>query len=206
MTQITHGIRSVLSHPIVYNSFQNLMGARQMRTFLTNNFIHPEQGMNVLDIGCGPAEILDYLPAVNYWGFDISEPYIQQATSRYGTKGKFTCQTLGLNDLQDLPRFDIVLALGLLHHLDDTFATQLLNIAYSALKSGGRLITLDPCLEIGQNPIARYLILKDRGQNVRSRDGYNTLISNVFSQYHIEVRHKSGIPYTHCFTECTRTE
>lgn len=205
MAQITYGLRTVLGCPLVYSAFQTLMGAKRGRTLLVTDFIHPEQGMNVLDIGCGPAEILDYLPMVNYWGFDISESYIQQATKRYSTKGKFTCKILNQDNLQDLPHFDLVLAIGLLHHLDDNDALALLNIAHNALKPGGRLVTVDPCLEAGQNPIARYLILKDRGQNVRTREGYLTLISTVFPKYHLEVRHTSWIPYTHCYTQSTRT-
>ncbi len=158
----------------------------------------------MLDIGCGPADILGYLPAVNYWGLNISESYIQQAISRYGAKGLFACKILNQEDLHDLPAFDLVLAIGLIHHLDDEAAVVLLNIAHSALKLGGRLVTIDPCLEAGQNPIARYLILKDRGQNVRTRDGYAALISTVFPEYRLEVRQTSWIPYTHCYMECAR--
>lgn len=204
MAQITHGLRAILGHPIVYNIFQRVMGAKRVRTILVTDFIRPQPNMNVLDIGCGPAEILDYLPAVNYWGFDISNAYIQQAVARYGQKGTFVCKILSPKDLQNLPTFDLVLAIGLLHHLDDESATALINIAYNSLKPGGRLVTIDPCLVANQNPIARYLILKDRGQNVRTRDGYSALISTVFSEYRIDVRHKSWIPYTHCYMECTR--
>lgn len=206
MAQITNGLRAILGHPLVYSTFQNFMGAKRGRTLLVTDFIRPQQGMNVLDIGCGPAEILDYLPAVNYWGFDISELYIQQAQSQYGAKGKFACKILKQEDLHDLPTFDLVLAIGLLHHLDDDAAIALLNIAHKALKTGGRLVTVDPCLETGQNPIARYLILKDRGQNVRTRDSYAALVSTVFPEYRLEVRHTSWIPYTRCYMECTRTE
>jgi SAM-dependent methyltransferase len=204
MAQITHGLRAILGHPFVYSLFQDVMGAKKGRTLLATEFIRPERGMSVLDIGCGPAEILDYLPEVNYWGFDISESYIQQATTKYGSRGKFTRKILDESDLQDLPRFDLVLALGLMHHLDDDATIALLNIAYKALKPGGRLITVDPCLEAGQNPLARYLILKDRGQNVRTREGYEKLIASVFPEHSIEVRHTAWIPYTRCYTQCTR--
>lgn len=39
--------------------------------------------------------------------------------------------------------FDIVLVVGVLHHLDDTEALQLCQLAQAGLKSGGTLITLD---------------------------------------------------------------
>jgi len=205
MTQITTGVRAILSSPIIYNALQRIMGAHSGRKLLVEDFLRPQLGMNVLDIGCGPAEIIDYLPKVNYWGFDISNSYIAQANSRYGSKGNFFCKLISLEDLSNLPSFDLVLAIGLLHHLDDNSAMAMLNLAHRALKPGGRLITVDPCLEIDQNPIARYLIMKDRGQNVRTRSEYASLISSAFSEHRIDVRNKAWIPYTHCYMEGTRT-
>ena len=205
MAEVSNGIRSVLSSPWVYAMFQSLLGAHAVRSSLVNDTIRPSQGMCVLDIGCGPAEILDYLPEVKYWGFDISQRYIDRARSHFGTRGSFTCKVLTESDLGQLPAFDRVLAVGVLHHLDDKTALSLLKLAHRALKPGGRLITLDPCFHPGQNPIARFLISRDRGQNVRDRDGYEVLSSAVFGECTARIRHKSGIPYTHCVMECTRT-
>lgn len=205
MGQVTSGFLAILSNPTIYNAFQAIMGAHHGRITFVEDFVRPQPKMNILDVGCGPAKILDYLPSVNYWGFDISSPYISQATSQYGGKGHFFCKELHAEDLVDLPTFDIVLAIGLLHHLDDEAAIALLNLAHDALKPGGRLVTIDPCLAAGQNLIAEYLVLHDRGRNVRTRDGYESLVSNVFSKRRIEVRHRAWIPYTHCFMECTRT-
>ena len=204
MTQITTGIRSVLSHPMVYSALQTLMGAHAVRSALIGA-VRPKPGMDILDIGCGPADILEYLPNTNYWGFDISAPYIEQARSRFGNRGNFQCKVLTNSDLQQLPKIDVVLAIGVLHHLDDDTAHSLLELAHRALKGGGRLITLDPCFEVGQHPIARFLISRDRGQNVRNKDEYAQLASGVFTDCRVEVRHKTGIPYTHCIMECTRT-
>ena len=205
MPQVTNGIRSVLSHPVVYSTFQNLMGVHAVRSALLNRAIRPKPGMHVLDIGCGPAEILEYLPETKYWGFDISEPYIEQARSRFGDRGHFQAKMLTSSDLEHLPLFDVVLVIGVLHHLDDETAQSLLKLAHLALKPGGRLITLDPCFQKGQNPIARFLISLDRGQNVRKKNEYEQLASGIFTDCRIEVRHKTGIPYTHCIMECTRT-
>lgn len=104
-----------------------------------------------------------------------------------------------------MPAFDIVLLMGVLHHLDDQTAVDVLNLANKALKPGGRLLSFDPCFEPGQNPIARFLINHDRGQNVRSQQGYTKLAEQVFNSPKVIVRHQSWVPYTHCFMECTRT-
>jgi SAM-dependent methyltransferase len=107
-------------------------------------------------------------------------------------------------DVENMPSFDVVLALGLIHHLGDEEAVGIMRLAYKALKPGGRLLTVDPCLEPGQNPIARFLVNNDRGQNVRNKAAYASVANAVFKSPRIEVRHQRWIPYTHCFMECTR--
>ena len=79
MSQITHGVRAILSHPLVYSTLQSLMGAHSSRKSFVGNYVKPFPGMRILDIGCGPADILAYLPQVSYSGFDISQDYIDQA-------------------------------------------------------------------------------------------------------------------------------
>ncbi len=204
MAQITHGFRAMLSNPVVYSMFQLLMGGRQGRASFVTDFVKPVTGMRVLDVGCGPAEILDYLPAVDYWGFDISEEYISHAIKKFAARGRFFPRLLAMGDLASMPKFDVVLATGVLHHMDDEVAVEFLRLAQEALKPGGRLVTIDPCWVPGQNPIAKFLIARDRGQNVRTEAGYRELVNGVFGSVKITVRHKAWVPYTHCFTECTR--
>jgi len=204
MVQITTGVRAIFSNPIIYSTFQSIMGAHKLRSRFVEEFIKPNLGCAILDIGCGPADILDYLPDVTYCGFDISETYIAQAKNRFGQRGDFYSKILTDTDVETMPKFDIVLALGLLHHLDDESAIVVLQLASKVLKPGGRLVTFDPCFAAKQNPIARFLVGADRGQNVRSEAGYTTIASMVFDAPRVIVRHRVWIPYTHCFMECTK--
>ena len=193
----------MLSSPFVYNGFQSLMGADRGRREFTELYIRPQPGQNVLDVGCGTSLILDYLPHANYWGFDISEEYIAFGRQRFGKRGQFFCKLLTPAELKNLPSFDIVLALGLLHHLDDDAAADLLALAHSALKPGGRLLTVDPTVVPKQNPIARFLVNRDRGQNVRVPEAYLQLVNRVFPHTRGAVTHRRWIPYTHWIMECT---
>jgi len=204
MTQITSGIHSLLSSPIIYDISQSIMGAHRLRTNFVTEFIKPFDGCTILDIGCGTADILSYLPTVAYTGFDISSEYIERARSRFGQRGKFIDKELTFNDVENMPKVDIVLGLGLLHHLDNDVAVSVLLMAKQALKPGGRFLSFDPCFDAKQNPIARMLIRMDRGQNVRTRHGYEKIANTVFEQSAVHVRHRAWIPYTHCFMECTK--
>jgi SAM-dependent methyltransferase len=204
MAQITTGVRAILSHPRIYSAFQSLMGAKQFRTNFVSQRVRPVPGMAILDIGCGPADILAYLPDVDYWGYDISEAYIERAQNTFGHRGHFHCKQLLPGDLNGLPKFDLVIAIGLLHHLDDQVALGVLQLAHEALAPGGRLLTVDPCLDPSQNFIARFLVRNDRGQNVRDRDGYEALALKVFTAPDATVSHQAWIPYTHCVMECKK--
>jgi len=204
MAQITSGIRSILSHPQAYSVLQNIMGANAARKRIVNDLIKPFPGMQILDLGCGPADILDYMEDIDYWGYDISDQYISKAKKKFGEgKAHFECKQFDESELANLPKFDVILAIGLLHHLDDSEVIRLLMLSRMALKRGGRILTVDPCFTPKQNIIARFLVAHDRGQNVRSKNGYVLLAKQVFESTKVMVRHQSWIPYTHCFMECT---
>lgn len=173
MTQLNSGLRRFLALPTYYNAFQKLLGSASCRTRLVEEFIRPEPGMRILDIGCGTAEILEFLPmSVDYVGFDANGECIEHARQVYGGKGRFF-QAFVTGDSHDAPHsYDIVLACGLLHHLEDREVQGFERTARAALKPGGRLVTLDCAYTPKQNPLARFLISKDRGQNIRSPEGY----------------------------------
>src|SRR4051794_21083542 len=185
MSQVTRGARAIFSSPKVYDAFQNIMGAARLRQEFVRELIRPVPGMRILDIGCGTAEILSFLPdSVQYWGYDISAPYIEAAKRKFGSRGHFECGLLDAECVDKLPQFDLAIAAGVLHHLDDEQAKNLCRLAERALKPDGRLVTTDPCFAVGQNPIARFLISRDRGQNVRTSEQYRALPSSVFGQVH----------------------
>ena len=204
MSQITTGIRSVLSSPKVYDIFQDLMGAKKVRRELVSKHIRPKSGYRILDIGCGTARMLDYLPDVDYHGFDLSQAYIDEAVKRYGARGTFNCAMLEQATVDNLEPFDVVIATGLLHHLDDEQSLQLMQLAWSALKPGGRLVTNDPCYTEKQNVISHFLVSRDRGQNVRTLREYPLLAESTFKSTTADIRHWAFIPYTRCTMECTK--
>lgn len=205
MSQITNGLRAVLSHHWLYDIFQSLMGAHRVRYQFSTTFIRAYPGSRLLDIGCGTAQILEYLPeGVDYWGYDINPAYIAAARTKFSKRGQFSCRFLEESEVTGMMSFDIVIATGLLHHLDDDNARNVLHLAKLALKSGGRFVSFDPVFVVDQNPIAQFIISRDRGQNVRTPEKYRNLALTVFSQVKGLVRHRIWIPYTHWIMECQK--
>jgi SAM-dependent methyltransferase len=195
-------IRSVLALPQAYQLFFNVIGAPERSRILVRDYIRPRPGDRILEIGCGPGTIVPYLPETEYVGFDLSEEYIEQARKKY-PRAQFVCERVSQYTLPQRQYFDIVLALGIVHHLDDSEALQLFAIAHEALKPGGKLVTLDGVWTDDQSRSARYLLARDRGQFVRSQEQYIKLASKVFSRVTPSIRHDLlRIPYTHLIMEC----
>jgi SAM-dependent methyltransferase len=197
-------IRSLLDSPLGYRAWSTLLGVRRYSQVLVKDHIRPQPSDRILDIGCGPGTLAPYLPTTGYVGFDASSEYIRLAQRRFPDL-RFVCERVSQYTLAEHGHFDIVLAFGILHHLDDAEAVQLFRIAHDALKPGGRLVTHDGVWVSGQSGIAKYLLARDRGEFVRTREHYLTLASQVFSTVRNTIRHDLlWIPYTHILLECVR--
>jgi cyclopropane fatty-acyl-phospholipid synthase-like methyltransferase len=197
-------IRSVLALPQAYQLFWNVIGGPGRSRTLVTEYIRPKTGDRILEIGCGPGTIVPYLPDSEYVGFDASAEYIEQASRRF-PQARFVCERVSQYTLPQRSYFDSVLALGIVHHLDDSEALQLFQIAHEALKPGGKLVTLDGVWTNGQSSAAKALLARDRGEFVRSEDAYVGIASKVFDNVKANIRHDLlRIPYTHIILECIR--
>jgi len=205
MAQNLTGFRAIFSSAPVYNLAQRMVGAEKARRMLVHDYFPRQSHYRMLDIGCGTAEILRHLPTtIDYHGFDASEAYIRQAEQAFAGRGTFKAELVRQASLQTLEPFDIVMAFGLLHHLDDAEAATLFALAAQALKPGGKLITIDPVYAPGQSALARWIISKDRGERVRTPEAYKALAAGHFSRIDAQVRSDLlHIPYSHMILVCT---
>ncbi|RMG92908.1 MAG: class I SAM-dependent methyltransferase [Zetaproteobacteria bacterium] len=208
MAQVTHGIRAILSSPLFYSLFQRLVGAERFRRLFVERELPKGKGMRLLDIGCGPADLLAHLPDDwSYFGFDASGAYIEQARRRFGSRGHFQARLLDEAVIDELEGFDVVLAIGLLHHLDDAQAVRLFRLAWQALKPGGICITVDPVWHEHQHALARWIIARDRGQNVRDECSYRRLAMQVFDRVNSHVHQDMMlIPYSHLIMRASKPQ
>ena len=77
MAQVVTGLRAILSFAAIYNFLQWVVGSSSGRREFVRCHVRAEPGQTVLDIGCGTADLLAYLPQVAYYGFDSSAQYIK---------------------------------------------------------------------------------------------------------------------------------
>lgn len=199
------GIARVLGVPRIYSWFADCIGG-DARSAYTREYVRPVAGQRIVDIGCGPADIVSELPdGVEYVGFDMSPQYIDAARARFGDRASFYCQSISSELGVCAGRFDIAMANGVLHHLDDAQALELLTLARASLADGGRLVTLDGCYIPNQPAIARLLLKMDRGKHVRAAEAYVELAGRAFGTVVPHLRQDLlRVPYTHLIMECSR--
>ena len=188
----------VMGIPWVYKYFSSGIGKPESGAWFANEIIRAAPKARILDVGCGPADVVSRLGDVSYLGIDHNPKYIETARARFGSRAEFHCWDVTDTRLTALGKFDIVLMLGVLHHLTDGEIHTMLQHASTTLKPGGRLITFDCAVDRGQHPIARILARLDRGRYARTTDRYRELISKHLTPVEVVVRHDLlRVPYTH---------
>lgn len=200
------GLWGPLAKPWIYEGFHHLIGARRWLRRFAQDVIRADPGARVLDIGCGPAALLRYLPGATYIGLDRNEAYIEQAKREFGDAGTFICGDVANFESYELPRVDIAVAIGLLHHLDDRLAVDVLRAACKTLKPGGRLVTADPCFHADQSALQRFVVSHDRGMHVRPFEQYMALCRTAFpAPVATYSRGYSPLPYSICAMQAARS-
>ena len=150
---------------------------------------HRSRGSRILEVGCGPGNNCKWIPdGVDFVGRDTYSPYIDYAAcDRHGQRATFyNVGVEGLGALQ-LGKFDIVLAVAMLHHIADSEVLALCDEIHDLLKPGGSFVTADPCFLQGQGRVSRYIAAHDRGQFVRYPNEYQSLLEGRFSDVSLEL-------------------
>jgi SAM-dependent methyltransferase len=134
-----------------------------------------EGGPSVLDIGCGIGQYARVTSGA-YLGVDLTERYIEHARRRFRHESDREFRAADVTTLEgESRRFDIVLMVDFLHHLDDPTCVSLLQTA--ARLSRRHVISLEPVTE-QYNRIGRWIIDHDRGDHMRSLSSYRELLES----------------------------
>jgi SAM-dependent methyltransferase len=190
---------SVLALPGGFDLYQRLVGAPGSKRRFVEEFVRARPGDRVLDLGCGTGALLEYLPdGISYVGVDADARYVDAARRRHGRRGTF----VHTDATSYVPGgdFDVALAYGVVHHLDDEQARRFLRVARSATV----FVAAEPCATPAAGALESFLMHHDRGRHIRTESAYRQLASEVFDR--VESRLVPGtyrIPYTLAILTCT---
>ncbi|MEY2959183.1 MAG: hypothetical protein RLZZ01_1751 [Actinomycetota bacterium] len=180
-------ITSSLALVPVYVGVQHLLGAHRPR-HRAIELLDLGHDDVMIDIGCGPAYYFDRLPTgTTYFGFDTSSRYIAWSTARFGDRGSFTSAVFDEDAAASIPRPTAAALFGLLHHLPDDEADQLLRLIGRSLGAGGRAVSVDTCFFDGQGRVDAWLSARDRGEFVRRTERFEEMASSVFGSVETEL-------------------
>lgn len=202
MGEWTGGLHRIVTIPAIYERIQVVLGGPKARATIAQCLFADATQKNVLEIGCGPGGWAPYLSHSNsYFGVDWNRRHIETATRLHGSEHvRFICGDLtDRNVLDDDQRFDMIVGIGILHHLDDRFAQSVLRRSGELLTEEGMFVGLEPVIHTGQNPVARLLKFLDSGRNIRREAGYRDLMASAFGRVNTKVvTDFMRLPYSHC--------
>jgi ubiquinone/menaquinone biosynthesis C-methylase UbiE len=175
MKQILAGlVEKTLSNPSIFEWQQKLCNnydatGDEFRAYLIG------QGQRILDIGCstgtGAGEFID-MSTNEYYGIDVSPRYTQIA-SRHHPKGHFLTMDARKLTFEDRS-FDVIIFLGVLHHMSDDLIRDCLKEVSRVVKRDGYVIVGEPLFTPGW-PFSNFLLSLDRGKHIRDEQGYKQL-------------------------------
>ncbi len=188
----------------LYKLFQFSVSKSGAAHKISNEVLKPNGIKTVLDFGCGIGYHSNEFPDAEYLGIEPLQGCIDKANKTYGSSSaKFIVGDH--NTLKSIPTssYDLIIAIGVLHHIDDHIFTEFLKESYRILKPGGRLTTFDPVFHENQKRFSRWLVSRDRGLWVRTPEKYLFPIKNVFPKEPTFKIYSSllRIPYDHIHLE-----
>lgn len=193
-------LSQVFDRPKLYELFQSIVSRHGTLDTVKNEIVKPDQIKSVLDFGCGIGNHSELFKSAHYLGIEPLEACVAVANEKYASS--MVEFKMGNHlDLKSLPvsSFDLVIAIGVLHHIDSEVFIEFVKEAFRILKPGARLTTFDPVFHKEQSKMSEWIVKQDRGSWVRTESEYLEIIQSNF-QGIIDTKIYSKllrIPYDH---------
>lgn len=189
---ICSSLHALLSDPKFYHySRQIITGGMPFKKFIHLAGLD-QADCRVADVGCGPSDILRFVPGTGrpgyYLGIDVSNRYLAAAHER--AQAKAVPAFFMAMDLEGLPtnstvqaeftaaladhQVNTVLLMGVLHHISDVAVTTTLDLIEQV--PGVKVVVTQDVVTIPGHRLNNLLCAMDRGEFVRTEEGYENLI------------------------------
>ena len=172
---------NLFNNATLYNVFQSAISRGDTSRIVRDEVLRPNGIQDVLDFGCGIGSHAVEFPKSSYLGIEPLPQCIKKANDLFG--GPNRRFVLGNHKtLREIPdkSFDLIIAIGVLHHMNDEVVSEFIAESVRLLRSGGRLTTFDPVIHAEQSMLSRWIVKRDRGQWVRTVSDYSDLLTSHF--------------------------
>jgi SAM-dependent methyltransferase len=172
-----------LANPWVYDVLRPLaVGGIDMRAIARFCDVGPND--RVFDLGCGTGSLVPHLECASYLGVDLDRSALAHA-ARFERDGVRFVHGDGWDRAFCNHRPDVVLMMGLVHHLSDSGFRSVVDRLRQGLETPPRLVTMDVSF-YRRRWLNNFFSRLDRGAHVREPEGYEAL----FRQCGLEIRRR----------------
>lgn len=141
---------------------------------IISNVLRTQKYKSVLDFGCGIGILAPLFSPKRYLGFDIDARAIAYAKNKYP---EYSFQVSDATKLRLHKKFDLIVVVGVLHHLNDREVRSALGIMKLLLASKGKAIIIEATPPIYRwNIFGHFLRTLDKGNYVRTIESYRSLV------------------------------
>lgn len=132
----------------------------------------------ILDAGCGTGVLSRLFSAKEYFGVDINKDVIRYARKHYPG---YQFVTADLTSFVTQKFFDLVLIVGVIHHLSDQETEKFFEFIFAHTEKGAKIIIIEAISPILRWNLLGYLLRYfDKGEFIRTPTGYKRLIEKRF--------------------------
>lgn len=172
-------LTKVADYPPLWDTARRIIEANHRAERHTIRLEFADISGSVLDVPCGTGIFSPLFDQLSYTGLDATKRYVEHARRKHPDKHFLVGDALGLPF--DSGRFDGVLVVGFLHHLDDSQVDVALAEVRRVLRPGGRFVLIEDCPTRKRwNLAGRLLQSLDAGGRIRSVDWYQEVLSRSF--------------------------
>lgn len=166
--------------PLIFKDFILRIITLNYRVF--KKIIHKEldlkRGINILDVGSGTGTISPLFSKCNYVGIDVDEKLVDFSKKNY----PFLFKKMDAQKL-NFPNnyFDVILILGVIHHLSNKQSEKILEGVKRVLKKKGTTLIVEAIPSLDKYNYAGRLLRKlDEGHNIRRLEEYEDIFKKFF--------------------------